>query len=152
TFGGTIHVLSNDPDEGSFDIGLHGVVTAPEIRVFAGSTELASGGSFNFGTTLVGAPVSQTFTIQNAGDGNLVVTSLAGGALPPGFSLVSDVGSTTVAPGGSTTFRVQFDAAAHGTFGGTIHVLSSDADEASFDIALQGLATAPEISVFVGSS
>jgi hypothetical protein len=60
--------------------------------------------------------------------------------------------ATTVAPGGSTSFTVQFDPSARGTFGGTLHLLNSDADETSFDLVLSGLATAPEISVFVGGA
>ncbi|HMC12044.1 MAG TPA: choice-of-anchor D domain-containing protein, partial [Pirellulaceae bacterium] len=151
TFGGTIHVLSNDLDTSSFDIGLRGVVTAPEIRVFASGVELTSGDLFHF-TTVVGAPVTQSFTIQNSGDGALVLTPLAGGSLPHGYTLVSDFGTTTVAPGSTTTFTVQFDASAKGSAGGALHLLSSDADEASFDVVLSGLATAPEISVFIGST
>jgi hypothetical protein len=150
TFGGTIHVLSNDPDESTFDIGLNGLVTAPEIRVFAGSTELGSGDLFSF-SAVVGAPVTQTFTVLNAGDGNLTLTALAGTSLPLGFTLVSDVG-TTVAPGGLTTFSLSFDPSTRGSFGGTLHLFSSDTDEASFDIVLSGLATAPEISVSVGDA
>ena len=48
---------------------LDGVVTAPEIRVFAGDLELTSGDSVDLGTTVVGAPLTQTITIQNAGNG-----------------------------------------------------------------------------------
>jgi hypothetical protein len=148
SYGGVIHVLSNDPDTGSFDLGLHGLVTAPEIRVFAGGVELAGGDTFSF-SAVVGAPVTQTFTVQNWGDGNLTVTPFAGIALPVGFTLVSDLGATTVAPGGATSFTIQFDASTRGSFGGTLHLFNSDADEASFDLVLSGFASAPQIRVFV---
>src|SRR5262245_14777047 len=150
SYGGVLHVLSNDPDIGTFDVDLHGLVTAPEIRVFAGSVELASGDSFSF-SAVVGAPVMQTFTVQNWGDGNLTLTPFAAGSLPTGFTLVTNV-ETTVVPGGSTSFTVQFDPSASGYFGGTLHLLNSDADEVSFDLVLSGLATAPEINVSVGGN
>src|SRR5262245_48520122 len=54
-YSGVLHITSNDSDEGSFDVVLNATATAPEIRVFAGSTELASGGGFNFGSTALGA-------------------------------------------------------------------------------------------------
>lgn len=152
TFGGTLHILSNDVDKGSFDVNLTGTATAPEIRIFAGTTELASGAGFSLGSTLVGSPVSQTFTIQNAGDGDLEVSGFDSNSLPAGYSLVASFGNTTVPSGGAIIFTVQLDATTAGTFGGTIHILSSDSDENSFDIALSGVVKAPEIAVFVNGT
>ncbi|MBW8885527.1 MAG: choice-of-anchor D domain-containing protein, partial [Planctomycetia bacterium] len=146
-FGGVLHILSNDADESSFDVNVSAAATAPEIRVFAGSTELTSGNTLNLGTTSLGTPVTQTFTIQNAGDGNLVVTGFDSSSLPAGYSLLAGFGNTTVAPGNSIVFTVQLNATARGTFGGVIHVLSSDADEGSFDIALTGHIAAPHIRI-----
>jgi hypothetical protein len=123
------------------------VVTAPEVSVLVNGTDLTSGGSVNFGSTLVGTPVTQTFTVQNLGNGNLTLSSLVGTAFPAGFSLVSDLGVTTLTPGQSTTFSVRLDATTAGTFGGTIHVLSNDADEGSFDIVLGGTVTQPIVLV-----
>ena len=60
--------------------------------------------------TLVGTPLSHTFTVQNFGNGDLTLTTLDPSALPAGFSLVSNVGATPLAPGASTTFVVQLDA------------------------------------------
>ena len=113
-FGGVLHVLSNDADEGSFDVNLSGAVTAPEIRVFAGSTELVTA------MRLISAPRRwerrslQTFTIQNAGDGNLFVSGVSSSSLPAGFSLVTGFGDTTLMPGASVIVTVQLDAAAAG--------------------------------------
>jgi hypothetical protein len=152
TFGGMLQVMNNDADEGSFNINLSAAATSPEIRVFDGNTELASGDTVSFGSTPVGAPLTRTFTIQNAGDGNLVVSGFDGSSLPAGYSLLAGFGATTVAPGYSIILTVQFDAVAARAFGGTIHILNSDGDESSFDIALDGVATAPEISVLNGST
>src|SRR5439155_500525 len=51
-----------------------GVVTAPEISILFNGADLASGGSVSFGSTLVGSPVVQTFTVQNLGNGDLTLT------------------------------------------------------------------------------
>src|SRR5207244_1830748 len=98
SFGGTIHLPSNDADEGSFDIGLSGavtepIITAPEIRVWSNGIELTSGDTASFSSTLLGTPVTETFTIQNVGDGDLVLSSVDPSALPAGFSLVQGLGA-----------------------------------------------------------
>jgi hypothetical protein len=152
TFGGMIHVLSNDADESSFDIDLSGITTVPDIRVFVGAAQQTNGDTLDFGATAVGAPVTRTVTIQNVGDGDLTLSSMGAGSLPAGFTLVSDFALATVAPGETASFTIQLDASAGGTFGGTIYVLSNDADEGSFSIVLSGAVTAPEISVFAGTT
>jgi hypothetical protein len=151
-FSGSFFLLSDDEDEGSFEIFVSGFVAAPEIRIFDASAEYASGDGFDFGSTPAGTSLSHTFTIQNTGDHALDVSGVDGDALPVGFSLITGFGNTTVAPGASIILTVQFDAVVAGTFGGTLRVLSSDSDESSFDIVLSGVATAPEISVSVGGT
>lgn len=42
----------------------------------------------------------------------------------------------SVVPGGSATLRIHFEATSAGTFGATIQLMSNDADESPFDIAL----------------
>src|SRR5207244_1790020 len=66
-----------------------GIVTAPEISILLNGIDLASGGSVNFGSTLVGTPVTQTLTVQNLGNGDLMLSSLNGSAMPAGFSWVA---------------------------------------------------------------
>src|SRR5439155_22199794 len=112
TFGGTLHVLSNDADEGSFDVALSGAVTAPEIQVLADGTDLASGDTVNFGPTPVGMPVTRTITIHNAGDGDLAVSAVDASSFPAGFTLVDTFGNTTVVPGATIFLTVRLDAAA----------------------------------------
>jgi hypothetical protein len=153
SFSGTIRLLSNDADEGTFGIGLNGtvtqpIVTAPEIRVWGNAVELSSGDTISLGQTLVGAPVTETFTIQNVGDGDLVLSPIDSTMLPGGFSLVQGLSATTLHPTDITTFVVQFDAALHGTFGGVLQILSNDADEGTFSVNLSAAATLPQIHVF----
>jgi len=148
-FGGTIHILNSDGDEGSFDLLLNGVVTAPEISVLSGSTELISGGTIDFGATQTGSPVTRTVTVTNVGNANLVLSPIDPNTLPAGFSLVNNISATTLAPGGSTTFTVQLDAAAAGSPTGVIHIVSNDTDESSFDIVLVGVVSDPPPVAYV---
>jgi hypothetical protein len=117
----------------------HGTSAAlePEIQVLDGATDIPDGtGSINFGTTTVGMPINKTFTVKNTGTANLTLTEPI--AVPAGFSVVSSFGSTTLAPGNSTTFTVRLDAIAAGTYSGTLQFANNDADENPFDFTING--------------
>ena len=129
----------------------HGTSAAPEpeIQVLDGTTDIPDGtGSINFGTTTVGMPINKTFTVKNTGTANLSLTEPI--AVPTGFSVASSFGSTTLAPGNSTTFTVRLDAIAAGTYSGTLQFANNDADENPFDLTINGDAcganTPPTIS------
>ena len=153
----TLKIASNDADENPFSIPLSGeglvetVTPAPEIAVLkADGTDLADGGSsVNFGPLNLGAAgVPQTFTIRNQGNAVLSgISASINGAHAADFTLGGGV-STTVAAGGGTSLTVTFKPSATGTRSATLHILSNDANEASFDIALAGDGVAvPEIVV-----
>ena len=111
-----------------------GPSTTPEIQVFDGGTELIDEVSaINLGYTelLPASPVTKTFTVWNTGGVDLTLFEPI--SLPPGFSLVQSFGTTTVAAGSSTTFRVAVDAAAPGPVGGEISFANSDSDENPFE-------------------
>jgi hypothetical protein len=109
---------------------------APEVAVEVSGVNLADGGTLSFGSTVVGTPVTRTVTIRNMGAGTLNLGAVS--SLPAGFSLVSDIGSTALAGGQSTSFTVRLDAAATGTFSGAISFTTSDSDEGQFDVNLEG--------------
>jgi len=117
----------------------HGTSAAPEpeIQVLDGTTDIPDGtGSVNFGTTTVGMPLNKTFTVKNIGAATLTLTEPI--AVPAGFSVASSFGSTTLAPGNSTTFTIRLDAIAVGTYSGTLQFVSNDADETPFDFTING--------------
>ncbi len=109
----------------------------PEIQILNGAVNIVSGTStVNFGSVLVGAPVQITFLVKNLGTTALLLNGFD--ALPAGFSLAAGLGSANIAPGASTTFILQMDATAPGSYSGTVHLLNNDADEGSFALNLQG--------------
>ncbi|MBL9032274.1 MAG: choice-of-anchor D domain-containing protein [Phycisphaerae bacterium] len=113
--------------------------TGSEVRVFNGTAELTdNSGTLAFGSTPAGTPVYRTITIRNAGPEDLTLADLA---VPAGFSIVSNFASSTVAPGGSTSFRVRFDAGLVGPASGTISFSTNDADEPTFRINATALAS-----------
>ncbi|MCI0357115.1 MAG: choice-of-anchor D domain-containing protein [Planctomycetaceae bacterium] len=143
-YSGGIAVGSDDANENPFDLMLlgTGVVPAPEISVLVGSTNLASGGSLDFGTTTIGTAVTRTITIRNDGDLALDLTALDPASLPPGYSIVANLGATTLDPGAQATLVLQLDAAAVGSFGGSISLANSDSDENPFTLNLDGTVSA----------
>ncbi len=119
---------------------------SPEIAVsetLAGN--IADGGSFSFGSTTVGTPVTKTFTVTNSGNANLTLANLS---VPTGFSIAANFGSATVAgSGGTTTFQITMTAAAGGTPSGTLTFDNNDADENPFNFTISGTVSCPTITV-----
>lgn len=156
SFSGQFSLLSNDATKSPFVIQLAGTVNAvqlPSLNLSVGGNVLNSGGTVNFGTTTAGVFVTRTITVTNQGTANLTLTSLTGVSLPAGFTLVQDLGATSLSPGGSTTFVVRLTAATAGSFSGQFSLLSNDATKSPFNIQLSGTVNAaltPTISLSVG--
>jgi tartrate-resistant acid phosphatase type 5 len=69
-------------------------------------------------------------------------------AVPAGFSLMSDLGSMTLASGGSTSFTVRFDASTVGGFSGSVSFADNDADEGPYSFTVSAAATAGDVARF----
>ncbi|MEX2027773.1 MAG: choice-of-anchor D domain-containing protein, partial [Pirellulaceae bacterium] len=139
SYAGQIQVVSNDDNENPFRINVLGsVAAAPEITVTESGSHLTDGGSLSFGTTTVGTAVTRTFTVINDGSATLSLTPLDANSLPVGFSLAANLGSTSLAPGATTTFAVRLDAAAAGSYSGAIALANDDANENPFDLSISG--------------
>ncbi len=116
---------------------LGGLPSGPEIQVIDGAADVPSGtGLVDFGSKPFGTPVTKTFTVKNLGTSDLTLTPPIN--VPAGFTLVSGFGTTTVAPGQSTTFAVRLDAALVGTNSGTLSFGDNDSDENPFTFAIRG--------------
>lgn len=147
------HVASNDADENPFDVAISGTGTTPvpEIAVEQPSgTGLTDGASsINYGSVAIGTPLVRTFTIRNPGTDTLTGLAVTKDGAHSADYAVGSLGSTSLAPGGSTTFDVTFTPSATGSRTAAIHIASNDADENPFDLSLTGtgFVPVPEIAV-----
>jgi M6 family metalloprotease-like protein len=144
-----IHVLSNDADENPFEINLNGTALAPEIVVEQPvSSGLNDGSStVDFGGIEVGTEGTKTFTVRNIG--NVSLTGLGrsfSGGQSAEYSATA-LGSTTLAPGESTTFDVTAQLAGPGVRQTTLRIASNDSNENPFDVDLTALGLVAEIDV-----
>lgn len=144
--GGTLVVTLSDAANGyviADAIRIEKLVLLPEINVkLAAAAILDNTGALAFGTTPAGTPVSRTITVLNSGTADLVLNDAI--TVPTGFTVTSGFGSTTLAPGASTTFTVRLDAlvsAATGPKSGTLSFSSNDFDEETFNFAISGTVT-----------
>lgn len=111
----------------------------PEIQVLDGTTDLVDGKTtVVFGNTANGSTISKTFTVKNLGTQTLTLSTPI--STPAGFVVTSSFGTTSLAPGASTNFTLQFTATT-GTTSGTVSFGNNDADENPFDFTITGSAT-----------
>ncbi|MEH1859225.1 MAG: choice-of-anchor D domain-containing protein [Nostoc sp.] len=120
----------------------------PEIQVLNGNVDIIDGNTaINFGETLVGEPLTKTFTIKNTG---IAVLNLSNLKLPDGFSLVGTL-PTSVAVNASTTISVALNSTTTGIYSGSLSLNNNDINENPFDFAISGTVNAPEIQVLNGN-
>jgi subtilisin family serine protease len=116
-----------------------GELAGPEILVLDGGTSITDGGAtpVGFGNTQPSVPVSRTFTVRNVGSADLVLSNPI--SVPAGFTLTAGFGATVLPRGAATTFTVQMDAAAIGTYTGSVSFGNNDADEGPFNFVVSGV-------------
>ena len=127
--------------------------TVPEIEVDgpAGNPLTSNAPAVDLGAVKVGAmgPI-RTFTIRNTGSGQLSGLGVTSSGANASEFLVGPLGSSTLEPGGSTTFSVHFSPSGAGARVATLEIASNDADENPFRISLLGTGVdlySPEIVV-----
>jgi hypothetical protein len=105
--------------------------------------------TIDYGTVLVGANLTKTFTIHSIGDGPLSITNIAiDGPQAAEFTTDTTGTSNTIAAGGSTTFTVRFSPTAVNTRQAFLRVTSNDPRVGTLDLGLTGFGNnAPIVSV-----
>ena len=110
---------------------------ARDIEVQLDGVEISNGSATDFGA---GTTIVKTFTIHNIGttsalslSGSPMVAITAGTA----FAITEQPSATSVAAGGSLTFKVTYTAATNNDTG-TLSIASNDPDEATYTIDLRG--------------
>lgn len=103
-------------------------------------SNVADGGSRNFGEVTVGSSTSLSFTIKNTGNSNLTgLTITKDGTNNADFTVTASPTAPVSGPSGFTTFTVQFAPSGGGTRTAAIHIANNDSDENPFDINLTGI-------------
>lgn len=122
-------------------------VGLPELALYEGTSTdtaaLADGGNLAAGTVQNGLSLSRTLTIANVGRADLEISDLLLEGKDADDFAVSEPGTTTLPPGGSTTFTLTFAPNHTGACAATLRILSNAAGDGSMDIALSGMAIAP---------
>jgi hypothetical protein len=113
-----------------------------EINIKQGATSYASGGpGYTFASTTSGASTSVTFTIENLGNQNLIITGNTFTGNPP-FSLSPALTyPISIANIGTTTFTIVFAPTIPGTYSGSITFANNDSDEGSYVLNFNGICT-----------
>jgi len=134
--------------------------TSAEINVTVAGVDVLDEGYYDFGTVSIGTPIAATFTVKNTGTSNLTLT-------PPltvtgtGYTLTTTFGTTTVAAGATTTFKITFTPPSGGPFTGNVSFGTNDCDEGTYNFILKGAGavvlpvadfTATPLSVCTGST
>jgi hypothetical protein len=154
-----ITIASDDSNEGTYVINLTGTGTAapePEINIKAAAANVASAGSVDFGSSILGtATAATTFTIENVGTADLTLSGTPvvsiSGTDAADFTIVQ-TSSSPVAASGTTSFTISFNPSATGSRTAAITISNNDSDESTYVINLTGTGTTPEINVKAGTS
>jgi len=146
-FNGTIQFSTNVTGRNPFNFTVAGRVNepAPEVAVNQNGSNIVDNGTFNFGPTTQGFPISRVFTVENTGSEDLTITNLK---VPSGFSILAQP-SSPVTPGNSTTFEVQFDADRVGPKSGKLKFKTNDTDEKEFNFLIGANANPQEPEIVV---
>ncbi|WP_296381758.1 choice-of-anchor D domain-containing protein [Winogradskyella sp.] len=154
----------NTPDFGEVeDYTINIIASSPlaEIDVTGNGNSIVDGDTTptvtddtDFGSTNVGTPVANTFTIHNyGGTNNLNLTGgspfvTISGAHSGDFS-VTAIPTTPIAAGANTTFQITFNPSAGGLRTATLTILNDDADENPYNFNIQGtgIVPTPEINI-----
>jgi len=137
TFDGTIHVVSNDPDENPTDLTaqLH-VEGAPDIAL--------APATIDFGTFFIGANPTRNLTVSNPGSDALMVTNVS--SADP--DVHPDVTSFTLAPHAARNVVLTFSPGTARILNATVVVASNDPDSPAASVAVIGQSTpAPAVAV-----
>ena len=107
-----------------------------------GATTASASDDTAFGSTTLGSPISETYTIANSGNAALTLGQVSiGGTNPSDFTVTSQP-AASVAAGSSTTFTVQFSPTAGGTRNATVSFSEDDTTTTSpFTFAISGVGT-----------
>ena len=135
-------------------ISIYSFITGPEINVKGNAVSIADGDvtpsttdSTDFGSAVTcNGTIVRRFTIENTGAATLNISGAALSGTNMGDFTITASPSGTVSAAGSTTVEVTFDPSANGTRSATLTISSDDADEGTYDFAIQGTGIADNVA------
>ena len=163
-----INIFSNDSDENPYwlDIQGYGIIPVPDIRInggpIGGGLSIVTSGSLVpttinntlFGSTAVGTNIIKNFILRNDCPQNAPVlfTGAApyvflSGTNPGDFSITTPPVGTTLMPGYTKNFAIQFAPTAGGIRSALVTIPNNDPDEGPFTFLVQGTGLLPEIDI-----
>jgi hypothetical protein len=142
---GTLRIVINDNVNGDIvadAVAVTGFSSQPIAALLDGNTAIPNGGSDSFGTVLVGSSPTKVFTVKNNGTATL---SLSGLTVPTGFTIVSNFGSTSLAPGASTTFTLGINTSTATSYSGTAKFTTNDPNNNPYNFTISGTVASAEL-------
>ncbi len=159
----TISIVNDDLTENpyNFDLQGYGVSSVQEIDVTGLGNSITNNDltpslldDTDYGNVTVAIPSVHTFTIENQGAVNLLLTGaplvMVGGANPADF-VVSVMPTTPVLPVTSTTFNVTFTPSVLGLRSAIITIINNDATENPYVFRVQGTGTSGSCGTIVNT-
>ena len=125
----------------SASVTLLNVTPLPRIVVEqpAGNALVDGNSTVSYGPVTLGASLTKTVTLRNTGTATLSGLAVTvDGTNAAEFVPPVSLSATTLAPGATLTFSVNFTPAATGARGAVLHIASNDTPRSPFDIALTG--------------
>ncbi len=116
--------------------------SGPQINVLGNGLAIMSSGSAipengsDFGETTINNAIATSFTIENTGDEDLIITLIT--SLSPDFPITVQPSSLTIGANSSETFEVSFDPSTLGSKAGSILIQSNSPTIPFFVINLKG--------------
>lgn len=144
----TVSIANNDSNENPYTFTLNAMGTLPEINVKQSTNDIASGGSFDFGSVSTNSATSAiVFTIENTGNEVLNLTGnpivVVGGTHAADFTITTQPAGNTIAAAGSANFTVTFDPSVIGSRTATLTIANNDSNESTYTINLTGTGIVP---------
>ncbi|BAP57456.1 hypothetical protein THII_3159 [Thioploca ingrica] len=152
----TVSIANDDSNKNPYNFNIQGIglmpetnVTLPEmniqgngVSIAAGDTKPTTADNTHFGSTLLGTPISKTFTITNTGRAilNLSGTPLVAltGADCTAFSVTIPPTTPIAVTSGTTTFTIQYNPLTVGTHTCTVSIANDDSNENPYDFNILG--------------
>ena len=131
----SLTISNNDPANNPFIVSLIGGGARRALISI-------SPASLNFGDVCLDSIGTSVLTVRNDGTADLSITSLT--FSEPSFS--SATGQVQIDPGESAAITVLFNPDTESAFSGTLTIASNAADSSSYEVSLNGVGVAPEIS------